>query len=535
MATTKSGKRTNTEEAYKDTVFEYLRENNGVASKSELRQNLDIADWYITQISSSDTFYTSLSHNGTYVASKYLVGHRSDHQGFWRPEVNDGSAVFHQDESTKPALTTLVRKRQSGLTAAEATELLGLDCYQQLADLADAGEIDRVELPDETSVYVHTWPSRQKKQLEHRRTDRRIELDEPTPPEDEFLLRETVLQTFIDIVDSIDSAPIHRVAACLLRQFEGDSFVALEARLRRNHPLQDVLGYDSREEVDDATTLWRAFDDLTKEELKDCLQTLMSEVIEQTETDQTGRFLVVDGTHVNAWANTRQWIEDGEVDGAAWGKHEGNFYGYQVMLLVDPAIELPVGLLVRPGNEAEKTLLRPLLEEFTDRYDTDEFDCEIVFGDAEYDTSNARTATEDILEAPLATGINPRRSAALKGLKEEIKDVFEKEGDEIETPYDVLERLDQTLLSDYGVEVGNVEDSYIYRAIKERMNRHLRSSVERVIGRLKEFTGLTGVRARKESTAHTHILLSAVALATVAVTAHRSGKPSLMRSPSRLI
>jgi hypothetical protein len=205
------------------------------------------------------------------------------------------------------------------------------------------------------------------------------------------------------------------------------------------------------------------------------------------------------------------------------------------MLLVDPAIELPVGLLMRPGNEAEKTLLRPLLEEFTDRYDTDEFDCEIVFGDAEYDTSNARTATEKVLEAPLATGINSRRSAALKGLKEEIKDVFETEGDEIETPYDALERLDQTLFSDYGVEVGNVEESYIYRAIKERMNRHLRSSVEHVIGRLKEFTGLNSVRARKESTAHTHILLSAVALATVAVTAHRAGKPSLMRSPSRLI
>jgi len=67
------------------------------------------------------------------------------------------------------------------------------------------------------------------------------------------------------------------------------------------------------------------------------------------------------------------------------------------------------------------------------------------------------------------------------------------------------------------------------------MNRHLRSSVERVIGRLKEFTGMNSVRARKESTAHTHILLSAVALATVAVTAHRVEKPSLIRSPSRII
>lgn len=48
-------------------------------------------------------------------------------------------------------------------------------------------------------------------------------------------------------------------------------------------------------------------------------------------------------------------------------------------------------------------------------------------------------------------------------------------------------------------------------------------------------SGMNSVRARKASSAHTHILLSAVALATVAVTAHRVGKPSLMRSPSRVI
>lgn len=537
MTTTQSGKQRNTIEVYKDDVLDYLRENDGVVSKAELRQNIDIADWYITQISSSDMFYTSLSHNGSYVASKYLVGRRSDHEGFWRPEVEDGSVVFHREESTKETLKTLVRKRQSGLTPAEASDLLGRDCYQPLADLAASGEIERVELDAYDSiVYVHHWPSRREPQLAQRRTDHRVELDEPDEPADTVLLRETLLEVFIEVTaDDIDSAPNHRVAACLLRQFEGDSFVALERRLRRNHSLQEVLGYDDADDVDDASTLWRAFDDLTKDELKDCLQTLVSEVIGETETDQAGRFLVVDGTHVDAWANTREYIDNDEVDGAAWGMHEGFFYGYQVMLLVDPAIDLPVAMMVRPGNEAEKTLFTPLIDDFTDRYDTDDFECEAVFADAEYDTDDAREAAEEILEAALSTGINPRRSDALKALKEDIKEVFEKYGDEIETPYDAMERLEQTLLSDYGVEVGNVEESYIYRAIKERMNRHLRSSVERVIGRLKEFTGMNDVRARKESTAHTHILLSAVTLATVAVTAHRAGKPSLMRSPSRII
>ena len=541
MSKAKSNAKSSTTQEYKDSVLAYLKDNGGVASKDELRRNTVSSDWYITQISTTTTFCTSLTHNGRYVASKQFVGTHSDHEHFWRPEVDDGRAVFHRDESTKATLKTLAFNRQSGVTPSEASDLLGRDCYQSLADLAADGEITRVELDDhsDTIVYTHRWASQRNSQLAQRRTDHGIELDEPAEPaepEDAVLLRETLLDVFIQATtDDIDSAPNHRVAACLLRQFEGDSFVALERRLRRNHSLQEVIGYEDAEDVDDATTLWRAFNDLTKDELKDCLQALVSEVIDETETDQAGRFLVVDGTHVDAWANTREWIEKDDVEGAAWGMHEGFFYGYQVMLLVDPAIGLPVGIMVRPGNEAEKTLFRPLIDDFTDRYDTDEFDCEAVFADAEYDTDDTREAAEEVLEAPLSTGINPRRSAALKTLKADIKEVFENHGEEIETPYDALKKLDQTLLSDYGVEVGTIEESYIYRAIKERMNRHLRASVERVIGRLKEFTGMNSVRARKESTAHTHILLSAVALATVAVTAHRVGKPSLMRSPSRLI
>ena len=87
-------------------------------------------------------------------------------------------------------------------------------------------------------------------------------------------------------------------------------------------------------------------------------------------------------------------------------------------------------------------------------------------------------------------------------------------------------------MSDYGVGLGNVKESYIYRAIKERMNRHVRSAVERTIGRLKDFAGMNDVRARKESNAHTHILLSGVLLAAISVTAIRTGKPANRRSPT---
>jgi hypothetical protein len=517
---------------YKADVFDYLNRNHYVASKDELRQQLDIPDWYIEQIASSDTFYTSLTHNGRYVASKYLIGRRADRQGFWRPSVADGEAVFHREGTTKATLKNLTFRRPSGLTPSEAADLLGRDCYKALKQLVEVGEIKRVEL-GRTIVYTHRWPSRREKQVTARKTDERVDLNEPSPPVEEFLLQEDLLEVFIDAAEgSIESAPIERVAACLIRQRNGDSFAALETRLHRNHSLQDALGYAEPAAVDDATTLWRAFDALTTDELQNCLHALTSEVLERTNAGEETRVLTVDGTHVEAWANTRVEIEDGEVEGAAWGKHEGWFYGYQVMLLVDPVEELPLALMARPGNEAEKTLFVELCEEFTDRFDPEDFDCEAVFADAEYDTAGCREAAEEILEAPLNTGINPRRSKPLKALKKQIKALFEKHGQAIETPYDALERLPQTLLSDYGVELGSVEESYIYRAIKERMNRHVRSAVERTIGRLKEFAGMNEVRARKESNAHTHILLSGVLLAAISVTAISTGKPANRRSPT---
>jgi len=46
--------------------------------------------------------------------------------------------------------------------------------------------------------------------------------------------------------------------------------------------------------------------------------------------------------------------------------------------------------------------------------------------------------------------------------------LFKNHGDEIDSPYDALERLPQEQLSEYGVEVGSVEETYIFQAIKER-------------------------------------------------------------------
>jgi transposase len=279
------------------------------------------------------------------------------------------------------------------------------------------------------------------------------------------------------------------------------------------------------------TSLWRAFDALQPDELRDCLQSMCGELL--VEHDHAGEFIVIDGTHIAAWANTRDEIENGDVDGASWGKHEGSFYGYKVFLVVDAASELPVAITMETGKRNDTTAFEPLIEDFDERYDTD--DLQAALADAGFDSQDNRDFCQDRLDCPLLTAINPRRSASLKAIKKEIKTLFKKHGDEIDSPYDALERLPQQQLSEYGVEVGSVEETYIFQAIKERMHRHLRAGVERVFSRLKSFTGLDRVRARKKNNVETHVVLSAVALVAASLTAKRHRKPELIRSPSRLI
>jgi len=240
--------------AYKRSVRAYLLAHDEVASKQELRAGTDVPAWYIDQIGSTTTFYTSLNHDRDYVASKHLIGHRSTHDGFWRPQVDDGVAVFHCKEDTKPTLKHLAFKRPSGLTAAEANDCLDRRCYRPLRQLAEQDEV-HVSAVHDTTVYTHRWPSLQDAQLSQRETDQPTDVSPPDPADDSFLYRDELLEVFRSAADdTIHSTTATRAAALVLRQFEGDSFEALERRLRRNHSLQDALDYSQPGDVPDGTS-----------------------------------------------------------------------------------------------------------------------------------------------------------------------------------------------------------------------------------------------------------------------------------------
>lgn len=523
----------NTVVEYKAVVREYLRSHGEFVSKEELRANLTVPDWYFDDSTFRETFYTSLTDRGKYVASKHIIGHRADRQGFWRPEEAEEEIVFHQQASTNETLTYLALNRPAGITAKEAKDLLARPCYRALDVLVEENRIVEQSVAG-TRCFFHPWEDKRERQVTERQSET-VEDISPSddPGDDEYLYLEEILEVMHEsAAESVESIPPARAATLVLRQLHDDTFRAVERRVRHTDRLQEPLGYADPTEVPDSTTIWRAQDGVGPDELREWLQAMCGELLDDAE--QSGRYAVVDATDIDAWANTRQEIDEGDVEGASWGKHEGSFYGYKVFIVVDVAIEQPILIRMETGKRYDSPFLVPLIEEYEERYDTDAL--EAVLADAAYDSADNREACADRLGCRLLHPINPRTSTGLKAIKQEITQIFKDDEDgEIETVDDVYERLAQTTLDDYGVDLGNPKDSYIYYAIKERLHRAKRACVERVFARLQEFAGLNRVRTQQEGNVETHVVLSAVALVGTALTAKRVGKPELMRSPSRIL
>jgi hypothetical protein len=62
---------------------------------------------------------------------------------------------------------------------------------------------------------------------------------------------------------------------------------------------KDALEYTKLEDVTDRTSLWRTFDGLDPNVLRNCLQSMREELLDEHE--HGGGFVVIDGTHIAAW------------------------------------------------------------------------------------------------------------------------------------------------------------------------------------------------------------------------------------------
>jgi len=202
-----------------------------------------------------------------------------------------------------------------------------------------------------------------------------------------------------------------------------------------------------------------------------------------------GEVVVVDGTAVKAYSQRDLENKRGKSDfDARVGRgRRGFILGYKVHTACCANSELPLAFTVEPCNVNEKLCFKPLLEKLKNR----DISFKTVVADAQYDSSKVRKTVREY-------------------------------GAESVIPYRKCSKIKNAL---------RVGRDFVVRGVK-RLVRLFRKRVciERVFSRAKEWLLLDHLRVRGLEQAFIHACLSFSAMLTIALTAFRQHKPSLIRS-----
>ena len=224
---------------------------------------------------------------------------------------------------------------------------------------------------------------------------------------------------------------------------------------------------------------------------KDGYEKVFSMLLEQLVEDDVvkGDVVAVDSTAVKAYSQRDLQNRSGKSDGEAWvGRaRRGFILGYKVHTACCTSSELPLAFRVEPCNVNEKLCFKPLLEKLHDQG----IGFKTVVADAQYDSAKVRETVKEYGAEPV---IPYRRSSKIRK----------------------------------ALRVGR---DFIVHGVK-RLVRLFRKRVciERVFSRAKEWLLLDHLRVRGLEQAFIHACLSFSAMLTIALTAIRQHKPSLIRS-----
>jgi len=461
-----------------------------------------------------ESVITSLNHDREYIASRDYVSEHCDRKGFW----SKNGKIFHTKGCISQVLQKLIHTPW-GVTEAEAEKLTGRECGRKLRAMVEAKEANRASI---NGVWVFGRLRRFDLQLKERMTNVRVKI--PLNDEESDMLTiplEEVMKTLND--EDLHSETLVNLTASLVGLLKSASYRDMEHIIRLDSRIASICGVDRASGLDH-TTLCRMFGSLQEITLKRLFTRLVKEL--QQVGVIKGKFLVVDATHLFAWAS-RKTKDDKSLPFAAWGMHLDHFYGYKVHMLIDAESELPIGIRITPGNPHDSGMYIPLIQKA--KRDLELEDVIAVFADGAYDDPKLRKETIKTLGCELYAAINPRRSKPLKAVKDRIKSIFERWGDRIGTVEDALRYFGQKLLTEFGADLGTDEESFLVHALKERMNRHLRIGVERVWSRIKFATDIEHPMFRKPDSIRKRVYLVFIAMLLVVKTTIRMGIPEAKR------
>lgn len=202
-----------------------------------------------------------------------------------------------------------------------------------------------------------------------------------------------------------------------------------------------------------------------------------------------GEVVALDSTAIKAYSQRSLDNKSGKSDREARvGRGRRGFtLGYKVHTACCTSSELPLAFTVQPCNVNEKLCFKPLLEKLKDQG----ISFKTVVADAQYDSAKVR-------ETVRACGAEPV------------------------IPYRKSSRIKNALRVGY---------DFVVHGAKRLVNLfRKRVCIERVFSRAKEWLLLDHLRVRGLEQAFIHACLSFSAMLTVALTAFRQHKPSLIRS-----
>jgi len=202
-----------------------------------------------------------------------------------------------------------------------------------------------------------------------------------------------------------------------------------------------------------------------------------------------GKVVALDSTVIKAYSQRDLENKRGKSDlEARVGRgRRGFMLGYKVHTACCTSSELPLAFTLAPCNRNEKLFIKPLLQKLMNL----DVSFNAVLADAQYDSAKVRETVEEYGAEPVI-------------------------------PYRKSSRIKNSL---------KVGCDFAVQGVKRLVKLFRRRvSIERVFGRAKEWLLLDHLRVRGLSQAFIHACLSFSAMLTIALTAVRQRKPSLIRS-----
>lgn len=479
---------------------------------------------------------SSLNYNHNWLILTKTIKQRKDHWGFYKHRIKKYSRtgpIFHVKRKAKPTLSYLASKLPWGITTKEAEKLLGRESKRALDELVKINAIQE-RLCYGKKVYLSRIHKKAELQYDHRRTNPRFKKDDDEENDEEkngvitYEEFSRAIKTTLTEMDDKPDVSDERMISLLLMFTTNRTLRTMEYWIAYNPRIKDAIGLPW---APDYTTLYRAFDHVGEEFLRRLFHNLVMKLYDNGVI--TGRFLVVDATHIYAYCNTRKDTNKHAVGGAAWGNHHGRFYGYKVHILIDSDSEMPIAMILSSGEDHDSIHFEPLIKEFDKNYDFKEIIA--VLADGAYDNNDFRKLVREKTGGVFLPVCNPRKSRILMTMKLTVKKLFKKYGDKIKSVQDAFKYLGQRFLTDFNIDLGASRENKLLEMIAERLHRPFRAAVERVFSRLKSLNSFTRPKSKRFETVKRTIWWCLIGALVHALTADVKGLPNAMRKRTVLV